>query len=178
MKLLLPTTAVLISLPTAFAWGTLGHQTVAYIASNFVQPTTKDFFQNIIHNDTDSYLAMVATWADSFRYTAAGRFSAPFHFIDAEDDPPLSCSVKYTRDCGVTGCIIGAINNYTTQLLEPSTNPWMQNMAAKFIIHVRNSLLCCSRCTKDGSSLATSTNPSTMKLFPSAATPSKFSSTA
>jgi len=135
MKRLLPSAALLISLPTSLGWGTLGHQTVAYVASNFVQPTTREFFQNIINDDTDSYLAIVATWADSFRYTAAGRFSAPFHFIDAEDDPPLICSVKYDRDCSAKGCIIGAINNYTTQLLDPSTNPWMRNMAAKFIIH-------------------------------------------
>src|ERR1700712_5738904 len=100
MRLFLAATAALISLPTANCWGTLGHTTVAYIASNFVQPTTRELFQSIIHNDTDSYLAIVATWADSFRYTAAGRFSAPFHYIDAEDSPPLSCGVKYSRDCG------------------------------------------------------------------------------
>lgn len=73
---------------------------------------TKAFFQNILHNDTTSYLAGVATWADSFRYTAAGRFSAPFHFIDAEDSPPSSCGVTFSRDCPEKGCVVSAIQNY------------------------------------------------------------------
>ncbi|TVY81361.1 Nuclease S1 [Lachnellula suecica] len=125
----------LASLPASYAWGSLGHETVAYVASNFVNSETKAFFQDILHNKTDSYLAGVATWADSFRYTAAGRFSAPFHFIDAEDSPPSSCGVKYSRDCGEQGCVVGAIQNYTTQLLDPNLDAGHRNMAAKFIIH-------------------------------------------
>lgn len=101
-------------LPQAYAWGTLGHETVAFVASGFVSPSTEDYFQRILHNTSSSYLAGVATWADSFRYTAAGRFSAPYHFIDAEDNPPLSCGVKYVRDCGEKGCIVAAILNYVS----------------------------------------------------------------
>ncbi|KAL2070774.1 hypothetical protein VTL71DRAFT_13800 [Oculimacula yallundae] len=136
---LTPLTPLLLissSLPSTLAWGTLGHTTVAYVASNFVSPSTRTFFQGILHNDTDAYLAGVATWADSFRYTAAGRFSAPFHFIDAEDSPPVSCGVKYARDCGEEGCIVGAVQNYTRQLLNPDLNGGLKNMAAKFVIHL------------------------------------------
>ena len=46
-------------------------------------------------------------------YTAAGRFSAPLHFIDANDSPPESCGVVFDRDCG-EACIIGAIGNYVS----------------------------------------------------------------
>ncbi|CZS88544.1 hypothetical protein WAI453_010722 [Rhynchosporium graminicola] len=132
---LIPLT-LLSSLPLTLSWGTLGHTTVAYIASNFVEPSTQEFFQRILHNNSDAYLAGVATWADSFRYTAAGRFSAPFHFIDAEDSPPESCGVQYARDCGEQGCIVGAIQNYTRQLLNPDLNGGLRNMAAKFVIHL------------------------------------------
>lgn len=111
---------LLASLPTSYAWGSLGHETVAYIASNFVAADTKSYFQAILHNQTSSYLAGVATWADSFRYTAAGRFSAPFHFIDAEDNPPSSCGVKYSRDCPEQGCVVGAIQNYVRRVLSES----------------------------------------------------------
>ncbi|KAH7355061.1 S1/P1 nuclease-like protein [Rhexocercosporidium sp. MPI-PUGE-AT-0058] len=127
---------VLSSIPSTLAWGTLGHTTVAYVASNFVQAETRDFFQNILHNTSDAYLAGIATWADSFRYTAAGRFSGPFHFIDAEDSPPSSCGVKYARDCGEQGCVVGAIQNYTRQLLNPDLNGGLRNMAAKFVVHL------------------------------------------
>lgn len=72
------------------AWGTLGHDTVALIAQNFISAETASFAQGILNDSSTSYLANVATWADSYRYTAAGKFSAAFHYIDAEDDPPHS----------------------------------------------------------------------------------------
>lgn len=99
-------------LPSAYAWGGLGHETVAFIASTFVQQRTKDFLQSILSDTSPQYLANVATWADSYRYTKAGRFSEPFHFIDSKDNPPGSCSVAYARDCGSTGCVVEAIQNY------------------------------------------------------------------
>lgn len=99
-------------LPSTYAWGGLGHETVAFIASTFVKQGTKDFFQSILNDTSPQYLANVATWADSFRYTKGGRFSEPFHFIDSKDNPPLSCSVVYSRDCGSTGCVVEAIQNY------------------------------------------------------------------
>lgn len=99
---------------TVHGWGALGHTTVAYIASSLVAPSTKTYFQALLNNETDSYIAGVATWADSFRYTSAGRWSAPLHFIDAEDNPPTSCGVVYNRDCSIKGCVIGAIGNYVS----------------------------------------------------------------
>jgi hypothetical protein len=114
MKFTLTVPALLISAHSAAAWGTLGHETVAFIAQNFVCDDAKVFFSSILNDSSTQYLAKVATWADSFRYTAAGNFSAPFHFIDAEDHPPASCGVKYARDCGAAGCIVGAIQNYVS----------------------------------------------------------------
>lgn len=103
-------------LPTAHAWGTLGHETVALIAQNFVTSPTRKFCQSTLNDTSSSYLANVATWADSYRHTAAGEFSAPFHYIDAEDDPPRACGVDYQRDCGDGGCVVGAIANYVRVL--------------------------------------------------------------
>ena len=45
------------------------------------------------------------------------RFSAPYHFIDANDNPPSSCGVDYERDCGASGCVVGAISNYVRHVL-------------------------------------------------------------
>ncbi|ESZ97724.1 hypothetical protein SBOR_1911 [Sclerotinia borealis F-4128] len=119
--------------PTITAWGTLGHQTVAYVATNFVADGTKDYFQSLLGNRSESYLAGVATWADSFRYTKAGRATAPWHFIDALDDVPRSCGVKFARDCGEEGCVVGAILNFTSQLLNPNVAKYDKYIAAKFI---------------------------------------------
>ncbi|KAI5925762.1 nuclease S1 [Camillea tinctor] len=129
------------ALPGAAAWGSLGHITVAYIASNFVKPETTAYFQGLLRNDTEHYLAGVATWADSIRYTKWGRFSRNFHFIDAKDTPPTACGVDFARDCKEDGCVVSSLQNYTSQLLPTSVGSegdlpaWRRAQAAKFVIH-------------------------------------------
>jgi hypothetical protein len=68
-------------LPNAVAWGSLGHETVAYIASNFVASDTKVFFQTILHNKTSSYLAGVATWADSLNLSTSLMLKTAHHLL-------------------------------------------------------------------------------------------------
>jgi hypothetical protein len=116
--------------PTGF-----GHITVAYIASDFVLPETASYFQALLRNDSSSYLAGIATWADSIRYTKWGRFTGPFHFIDAHDSPPNNCTVDFERDCKEEGCVITAIGNYTSRLLDSSLPAWERAQAAKFVVH-------------------------------------------
>lgn len=48
--------------PSAYAWGSLGHTTVAYIAQNLVSQDTKKFAQRILNDTSASYLANIATW--------------------------------------------------------------------------------------------------------------------
>jgi len=105
-RLLTFTTLLGTALPLANAWGTLGHETVAFIAQDRMAAHTVSWAQGVLGNTSTSYLAGIAAWADTYRYTAAGAFSAPFHFIDAEDSPPNSCSVDYDRDCGAKGCVV------------------------------------------------------------------------
>lgn len=112
----------------AQAWGTVGHATVATIADNYLTAETKTWVSNILGNGVA--MSSVASWADTFRYSKGGRFSAPFHFIDAEDSPPTSCSVDLNRDCGKGGCIVSAIQNYT-QIVTQSQDV----EALKFLIH-------------------------------------------
>ncbi|KAI0447573.1 nuclease S1 precursor [Xylaria telfairii] len=134
-RLLTPLLLVSATLRGAFAWGAMGHETVAYIASNFVASGTKSYFQSLLGDTSADYLASVASWADSYRYTTAGSFSAPFHYIDANDSPPSSCGVDYSRDCGAAGCVVSAIQNYTTILLDGRYSAANRIIAAKMIIH-------------------------------------------
>lgn len=77
----------------------------------------------------------MSTWADSFRYTSDGRWSAPLHFIDADDNPPEQCNVQYDRDCHDDACVVGAIVNYTSILLQGQGSKEDQSDALKFVIH-------------------------------------------
>lgn len=122
---------------TAYAWGALGHETIGYIASNLVKNETRAWAQAILNDTSDSYLANIASWADSYRRTDEGDFSAGFHYIDAEDDPPRSCNVDFERDCSVEeGCVVSAIANYTQRVQQPDQLDKQQiNYALRFIVH-------------------------------------------
>ncbi|KAK2600645.1 hypothetical protein N8I77_010166 [Diaporthe amygdali] len=135
MKLSCVAALGLVAVPETLAWGGFGHITIAYVASNFVQPQTATYFQTLLRNDTADYLANVATWADSIRYTKWGHYTGVFHFIDAKDQPPYNCSVELDRDCKDEGCVVTAIQNYTTQILDPSIPVWLRAQAAKFVVH-------------------------------------------
>jgi hypothetical protein len=105
------------------------------VASRFVSDTTRAHLQDLLRDSSDGYLAGIATWADSVKYTKWGQFSRTFHFIDAKDNPPESCDVDFDRDCKASGCVVSALANYTQQLLDPSLSGFDRAVAAKFVVH-------------------------------------------
>ena len=136
----------------ANAWGTLGHATVAAIANNYLTSGAQTWVTARLGQGVT--MPSVASWADSFRYTSGGRFSAPYQyafsathrslwfqlildhsFIDAADSPPTSCSVDLARDCGRGGCVVSAIANYTARVQDTTLSPEDQKEALEFLIH-------------------------------------------
>merc|ERR1711939_323961 len=97
--------------PLTSAWGTLGHETVAWIAQSYVSSTTASAIKGILDTKQSDYMANVSTWADSYRYTSAGRWSAPLHFIDANV-------------------------NHTSILLDSDSSDSLKYDAMKFLIHI------------------------------------------
>lgn len=91
--------------------------------------------QGVLGDSSSSYLANIASWADQYRGTAAGKWSAPLHFIDAEDNPPSSCDVNYDRDCGSSGCSVSAIANYTQRAGDGRLSSAHVEEALKFLVH-------------------------------------------
>ncbi|KAF7303550.1 putative nuclease S1 precursor [Mycena indigotica] len=116
-------------------WGTLGHATVAYVAQNFVEPEVAAWAQGVLNDTSSSYFANIASWADTFRATAAGKWSAPLHFIDAQDSPPTSCNVNFARDCTAAGCSISAVANYTQRVGDGRLTAANTAEALKFLVH-------------------------------------------
>lgn len=56
--------------------------------------------------------------------------------IDAQDDPPRSCGVRYNRDCIPSeGCVVSAITNMTSRSLNPNLSSSAHYQALKFLIH-------------------------------------------
>lgn len=152
--------------PSAMAWGAMGHETVAYVASNFVKASTKTYFQNLLGDTSGDYLASVASWADSWRYTTEGAFSASFHYIDALDSPPTSCNVDLERDCG-DACVVSSIANYTSRLLTPSLSTAERQIAAKMVVHLVGDIgqpLHCENLDVGGNTIKVTYNTSSTNL--------------
>ena len=126
----------LLTLHRANAWGTLGHETIGFIAQNFVKSSTEAWAQSILDDTSSSYLANVSTWADEYKYTSEGSFSQAFHYIDAEDNPPASCNVDFDRDCGDAGCSVSAIANYTQRVQATGNlSDTEVNYALRLLVH-------------------------------------------
>ncbi|KAJ5794491.1 hypothetical protein N7457_001090 [Penicillium paradoxum] len=120
----------------ANAWGALGHAAVAYVAQHYVHPEAASWVQKVLNDSSSSYLANIASWADEYRLTDAGKWSAPLHYIDALDNPPISCDVDYERDCTDEGCSISAIANYTQRAGDARLGNADTAEALKFLVHL------------------------------------------
>ncbi|KAI0321224.1 nuclease Le1 [Amylostereum chailletii] len=116
----------------ALAWGSLGHHTVGYVAMEFISANTLSNVKSILGSKFSESLGPAASWADEVRSTYP--WASKFHFIDANDSPPDTCSVSVSRDCG-SGCIIGAIQNYTTRLLDTDLSATQRQQALLFVTH-------------------------------------------
>ncbi|KAG0461565.1 hypothetical protein HPP92_021862 [Vanilla planifolia] len=101
--------------PISDAWGKEGHFMVCKIAENYFSDRTSTAVSELLPADAGGDLASVCSWADEVRFRY--RWSSPLHYINT----PGVCNYKYSRDChNAKGekdmCVVGAINNYTTQL--------------------------------------------------------------
>lgn len=70
---------LLAASPLVTAWGTVGHATVGTIAQHYLTPAAQSYVSGLLGSGVT--MASVASWADDYRYTTAGKFSAPFHYI-------------------------------------------------------------------------------------------------
>ncbi|KAJ3314516.1 hypothetical protein HDV04_006055 [Boothiomyces sp. JEL0838] len=122
--------AILFCTKIVLAWGNEGHQIVGSIAQNYLNSNAASHVKSIL-SANQGQMAAVATWADTYKFTSAGAFSKPLHFVDIQDNPPSSCGYDESRDCAQGNCINTAIQTYTGQLCDSSKNL----NALKFLIH-------------------------------------------
>ncbi|KAN0073501.1 S1/P1 nuclease [Elaphomyces granulatus] len=132
MRFLATAIAVTGVVHQAAAWGSVGHQTVAYLAFKFLSSDTAQYLENILTDE----IGDAATWADNVRHSRPHTSS--WHFLDAQDNPPQSCRVHYPDDCtnqGSGGCIVSAINNQTALFTSPDSSDQTREEALKFVMH-------------------------------------------
>lgn len=124
---------LLLFSPVVCSWGFFGHRTTALLASRFLTREAAISVRKIL---SPQNIVSASTWADNYSHTPEGRFSAPWHWIDALDSPPHSCSVSYSRDCPTSsGCIVSALVNQTARVRDRSLPRHQRAEALKWVIH-------------------------------------------
>jgi S1/P1 Nuclease len=121
--------------PRAFAWGPVGHETVAYIAEDHLTPVAKQAVESLLGADLD--LADVSNWADQVRLTSRPE-TAGWHFIDipdrrggvVESDEPNFCS-QGSHD----NCVVNQIGLDEAQLANARATAVQKLEALKFLVH-------------------------------------------
>ncbi|KAL4264419.1 nuclease type I family protein [Pleurotus pulmonarius] len=128
-------TVLALSASGAHGWGASGHQAVGFIAMEFLSPKALSFVQNSLGDMYNRSLGPAATWADEVRSMPDFAWSADLHFVDAEDNPPSSCNLNETRDCANDFCVLTAIANYTTRVVDTRLDAEQRQEALKFLDH-------------------------------------------
>ncbi|KAK3988717.1 S1/P1 nuclease [Cladorrhinum sp. PSN332] len=124
-----------LAAPGIFAWGDLGHRTVGYLAEKHLTDDALAFFGRILANDRNYDYSDAATWADIIR--GSFPWSSDFHYINpVEDDPPGKCNVTWPSDCPRKGCVVSAIANYTSIVLDNRQSAIQRKNATMFIMHL------------------------------------------
>ncbi|KAL1747288.1 S1/P1 nuclease [Schizophyllum fasciatum] len=132
MNLLFSVWALSFAAFSARAWGTQGNQAVGYIAMQFLAPKARTFVATSLGAQYAFSLGPAATWANAVRSSSAYEWSAELHYINAIDAAPKYCSVDQ-HDCTNGRCILTAIANYTTRVVDTSLSSFQRQEALKFL---------------------------------------------
>ena len=95
------------------AWGDVGHGTIGFLAQKSFTQASSDLVSSLLGDLEPTTLFDAINWADTIRRTPPFTNTGAWHYIDAQDSPPDSCGVKYSRDCvPEEGCAVSAIVNH------------------------------------------------------------------
>src|ERR1700742_3340730 len=90
---------VLLLASRVLAWGEIGHRTVGYLAGMYFSSEADNLFNELVQPSKTFDISDGAVWADSFKVQSRMPWSKPWHYIDAQDDPPHKCKVNFNGDC-------------------------------------------------------------------------------
>ncbi|ESK92398.1 s1 p1 nuclease [Moniliophthora roreri MCA 2997] len=124
-------TAVLALTSGAYAWGASGHEAVGYIAMQFLAPKASAFVKSSLGSTYSQSLGVAAPWADNVRSQSAYGWSSTLHYTTRPRH-----AVSQSRDCPDNNCILGAIANYTTRVVNTSLSATQRQEALKFLDHL------------------------------------------
>ncbi|KAK5937863.1 hypothetical protein PMZ80_009992 [Knufia obscura] len=133
--LLILLTLVTTHLHLVASWGSLGHRTTVALSLLHIPQThpAHTLLSSLLHNQDPTTAGL---FPDKIRYIPSFAYTAPWHYIDALDNPPHQCSINFTRDCLPSeGCVVTAIANHTERVADQTLPFWQRGQSMRFMLH-------------------------------------------
>jgi len=137
LKMLKSLALALLAATPALSWDGFGHQTVGYVAQKYFTASANATFGALIGLNSTFDIGDAAAWADTIRGSENMPWSKNWHFINPKGDDPDKhiCVLNYTLDCVASNCIIAAIMNQTSILLDTERPSIDRRNATMWLLH-------------------------------------------
>jgi len=126
------TLSLVLSLPSSlWAWGSVGHKTIAFIAQDRLTPQARQAVRRILGSDKS--LASVSTWADVVAHSVRPE-TGPWHYIQVnvrQDENVYDLSGL----CKNHDCVVDQIERDETVLKDPNAKLSAKREALCFLVH-------------------------------------------
>jgi hypothetical protein len=137
----------------SLAWGDEGHEVIALIARQYLNPAAARNVSALLAADPDSLTAhtisAAATWADKFRDSdrdGARQRTRLWHFVDLEISAPdldqacfghpVSPPGSLASEGPAQDCVVDKIDEFAAELKSPTTDASERIVALKFVLHL------------------------------------------
>jgi hypothetical protein len=133
--LVLAFAAVLLCVPSAWAWGPRGHRIVARLAEARLTPQAWAEARKLLALRGARHLSDIAVWADDLRDTDPVLFQRTqrLHFVNFHS---RDCVYDPLRDCRHGECAVAAIERYSAILANRAKPPAERAEALAFLVHL------------------------------------------
>jgi len=112
----------------AFAWGAHGHEVIASLAWQGLQPKARQEVTRLLALEPGQTLESIATWADEHRSAATGVW----HYVNF---PRGTCLYEPQRDCPDGKCVVAAIERQRV-IFASTANDATRLKALKYLVHL------------------------------------------
>lgn len=117
-----------IAMGRALAWGVQGHEVVADLAWQGLQPKARQEVTRLLALEPGQTLASIATWADVNRSVA----TSAWHYVNF---PRGTCVYVPQRDCPDGNCVVAAIEQQR-DIFASNASDAERLMALKYLVHL------------------------------------------
>lgn len=112
----------------AFAWGAQGHEVIASLAWQGLQPKARQEVARVLALEPGQTLESIATWADEHRSASTGVW----HYVNF---PRGTCRYEPQRDCPEGKCVVAAIERQRA-LWASNASDATRLKALKYLVHL------------------------------------------